>query len=161
MGKGSIPEINFQEESLVDKLGGDNQYEFLILSYCENILDDSNLAKFYKEYDIDSLASLQKSLLDIAFQHHDKISTEDIRNRFVLQNYSLIENGFLNVDHFEMLREHFVSALHDCWIEDELFELCQRQFDEIRAIFAQQGKDMEQTFIERRVMELRILSACA
>jgi truncated hemoglobin YjbI len=155
-----IQQETFHKENLLDRIGGESQYDYLILSYCENILEDHRLARIYKDYDIDSLASLQKSLLDISFLQDTsgKIFYEDSRNHIVMQNYALFEKG-MNVHHFDLLRKHFVDALHNSWIQDELFDLCQHRFEALRSIFEEEGRVIENMLIEQRVVEVCILSA--
>lgn len=162
MCNGTQPEHAVQKQSVIEKLGGENQYEFLIISYCENILEDDRLNGIYEDYDIDSLASLQKNLLDLSFHQAGNISPKSVedetRNRIVMQNYALFEKG-LNAHHFDLLREHFVSALHNCWIQDDIFDMCQQRFDRLRSIFEEQGNEVENTLIQRRVVEVCILTA--
>jgi truncated hemoglobin YjbI len=150
----------FRKATLIDRIGGECQYDFLVLSYCENILEDHQLAWMYEDYDFDSLASLQKNLLDIFFLQdtREKIFNKDSRNRIVMQNYALFEKG-MTVHHFDLLREHFVNALHSCWIQDELLDLCQQRFEALRSIFEEEGREIENMFIEQRVDEFCILSA--
>lgn len=152
--------LPLHEQNLIEKLGGPNQYEFLILSFCENILEDSALAGIYKDYDIDSLADLQKNLLNSSFiQQHGKGFDENARNRIILQNYALFESG-LNAHHFDLLQKHFTNALHDCWIQGEVFDLCEQRFNELRSIFEDEGKEIEDLLhMQRRVVEMCILSA--
>lgn len=153
-----------KDENLIQKLGGHSLYQFIILSFCENILEDQGLSEIYEDHDIDSLADLKQNLLDTSFLRVESkqpiFAGEGSRNRIILQNYALFEKGF-NVHHFDQLRKHFVSALHESWIQDDaLFDLCQQRFDDLRSIFEDEGRDIENMmYLQRRVVEVCILHA--
>eukprot|EP00980_Cylindrotheca_fusiformis_P013066 scaffold3273_cov148-Cylindrotheca_fusiformis.AAC.1 len=136
------PRQPLHEQNLIEQLGGKSQYEFINLAFCENILEDERLSSIYEDYDMDSLADLQRNFLDISFQPNHALTDRTARNRIVLQSYALFEKG-LRAHHFDRLRKHFLSALRESWVEDDLLDLCEKRFSKLRCIFDNEGKEIE------------------
>ena len=55
------------KDNLLTKLGGPSQFQFLLISYVENIQDSLELEEFFANFDLKSLVALQKTLLMAAF----------------------------------------------------------------------------------------------
>lgn len=143
----SVPNSS-SKNNLIERIGGEQQYDFLVLTYAENIHEDKRLQQVFQDYDIDELTSLQKDVLDVAFLHSKgKLSDDETRNRIVLRNFALFEKG-LNEKHFDILQQHFVAALHDCWVEDETFDLCEESFEDLRQIFEENGREINNSLIQ-------------
>eukprot|EP00980_Cylindrotheca_fusiformis_P012355 scaffold3033_cov91-Cylindrotheca_fusiformis.AAC.1 len=120
---------------IIETIGGEHQFDFLMLTFVQKINDDKRLMHIFKHYDIDELTRVQKNLLRTAFLHSKgNLSGEETRNRVVLQNYALFEKG-LNEEYFDILQHHFISALHESWIENDAFNLCDASFEALRRIF--------------------------
>jgi truncated hemoglobin YjbI len=158
MCQGIYKEASHNTENLIERVGGAYQYDFLVLTYSENINNDKRLVEFFKDYDVDAFESLQKNLLDIAFQYtRGRLTEDETRNQIVFQNYALFEKG-LNEHHFDMIHLHFIDALHDCWIEDETFDLCEKSFGDLRCFFEDNGRDIKNMFIEQQAVGACILT---
>ena len=86
-------------KSLIDQVGGENQFNFLIQAYCENIQDDEDLRMVLKGIETERLVELMTNLLNMSFAYSSEASLndEDVRSRIVLKNYTLFEAGFNSV----------------------------------------------------------------
>eukprot|EP00980_Cylindrotheca_fusiformis_P012357 scaffold3033_cov91-Cylindrotheca_fusiformis.AAC.3 len=124
------------DDYIIERIGGEHQFDYLILTFAQNIKEDNRLMhNIFQQYDIDELARVQKRLLQTAFLHSKgHLTGDETRNRVVLHNYALFEKG-LNETYFDILQNHFVSALHESWIENDAFHLCDASFEALRRIF--------------------------
>lgn len=147
------------KDNLLEKLGGSNQFDFLVLTYCEAVQDDPKLKRFFGNYTLRELMEAQRVLLDAAFLQITPERTEDyVRNSVVLKNYNLFERG-MNEKHFDRLLKHFTGALRDCWVQDDVLDLCTKYFTEVRSIFEDHGRRVEDLEIEKRAVSVRILNS--
>jgi truncated hemoglobin YjbI len=135
-GKLNTKDAKFKDD-LVDKIC-ESEFDFLLISFCERIQNDARLQRFYGSYALKSLMTLQKELLLVAFWDVPKEDTEVLKGRLVLRHHRLWQLGF-NERHFDILRQHFVDAMRDCWIDNCLLELCKISFDELRPMFKEHG----------------------
>ena len=91
------------KDNLIEQVGGTNQFDFVILTYCEAVQDDPKLKRFFRNYNLKELMKLQKVLLDAAFlKTTPEMTDADVRNNVILKNYTLFEAGF-NAVHFDRL----------------------------------------------------------
>ncbi|CAJ1960428.1 unnamed protein product [Cylindrotheca closterium] len=147
------------KDDLIEEIGGKEQYDFLILSFCEKIQEESELEEIFCHLDTEVLASRMNSLVDVAFAlTESRCQDEKLRNDVLLKNYSLLELG-LYASHFEILQQMFEAALHESWIEAEAFDRCKTRFEMLRNIIAEDGVGMEEIALSHRVAEVRILAA--
>jgi len=130
------PLYSSNTNSIVQQLGGENIFDFLLMTFCESIREDASLQTVLKGMKIKVLISIMRSVLHVALERNTL--DEDARNRLVLQNYSLFELG-MNTEHFQQLQAHFESALHECWVEDGLLHECIQRFGALRPIFEEEG----------------------
>lgn len=146
-------------DELISQIGGANQYDFLILSFCEKIQDDHKLREVFFGCDQQALVNRMRSLLDEVFSlSKSRCTDEDLRNEILLKNYSLLEMG-VYANHFQSLQKHFEAALHESWIEDELFVQCKGRFEMLRGIIEEDDIDMKGSALAQRVVAVRILAA--
>jgi truncated hemoglobin YjbI len=134
--------VNYKE-NLLERIGGASSLDFLVISYCERIQDDPNLKQFYGNFNLKSLTVFQKELVMAALVKPD--SEEDaatLKARVALRHYRLFELG-LNESDFDTLVGHFSGALRDCWLTEDVVELCETYFTELRPIFKENGKSMQ------------------
>ncbi|CAJ1949935.1 unnamed protein product [Cylindrotheca closterium] len=149
--------INFLQDVV-----GDSQYDFLIMTFCDSIFEDSDLKFFFQGFDVEVMAALMKRLLNITFQSSSRIDIfdEDTRSKIVLRNYALFEMG-LNEKQFEKLESHFEFALRDAWLDAELVDECKQRFSDLRKVFQMEGKEFEHAATANRVVACQMILAAA
>lgn len=126
--------LNYKD-NLLERMGGSSNLDFLTISYCERIEDDSSLEVFYGKCDWKNLICLQSEMIMAALLKTDSQSDADsLKARVSLRHYRLFELGF-NEAHFDTLANHFAGALRDCWISDDAIKRCDLYFKELRPLF--------------------------
>lgn len=151
------------KEELIGQIGGESQFDFVILTFCENIQEDSALREVFKGMHVDTMAHLMNNLLDAALEMYSSrlVENEDNRNRIVFKNYALFEMG-LNKGHLEKMKVHYEAALHDAWVEDDVFAECKQRFEYLEAVFDHERKDFEKSTVTTKRDVSRIRNArCA
>eukprot|EP00980_Cylindrotheca_fusiformis_P008246 scaffold1736_cov127-Cylindrotheca_fusiformis.AAC.60 len=116
--------------NIVHRMGGEFGFDFLIMTYCENILDDESLDRFFGNFDLKALTFFQKELLLITFLEPNAESNAR-RKRVRFRN----ELMGLDRTYFAVLERHFVDALDDCFITGLDYELCKAYFAELHDVF--------------------------
>jgi truncated hemoglobin YjbI len=137
-------------ENLIQFLGGKETYEVLIVSYCDRIHEDDNLAPFFGNFNTKDLASFEKDFLMAAFADHGS------KDRVTLHHHRLFEVG-LNEMHFDMLKLHFLQALEDFFLDNDVVESCSTHLDGIRYIFEENGKKVKQSK-RQQILDTTVLS---
>ncbi|KAL3936946.1 MAG: hypothetical protein SGBAC_007847 [Bacillariaceae sp.] len=142
----STTKVGFLQQAV-----GENQYDFLIMTFCDSILEDKDLSIFFQGCDVEVMATLIKRFLNITFQSSSRLDIfdEDARGKIVLGNYALFEMGF-NKKQFEKLQSHFQFALRDSWFDEELVDECNQRFGDLRKVYEMEGKDLEQATVACR-----------
>jgi truncated hemoglobin YjbI len=121
--------------NIVHRMGGDIGFDFLVLTYCEKILDDEDLDQFFANFDLKSLTFFQKELLLIRFlEPNDETNARQKRVKF---RHELMG---LDRTYFAVLEKHFVEALDNCFITGLDYELCKAYFAELFPVFKQVEK---------------------
>jgi truncated hemoglobin YjbI len=138
------------KHDLIAKIGGQSQFDFLIIDYCETIREDPFLQCFFGNFDLHSLITLQTEMLDTAFLDVSEVEAVGLRNHLALRHYRLFEMGF-NEQHFDVLEEHFQEAMRDCWVEDDIMEALKKDYNELRPIFRKNGEIMLEALIQQQV----------
>jgi len=147
------------KDDLIKEIGGREQYDFLILSFCEKIQEDITLKEIFCHLDIEVLTCRMNILLDVAFALTEtRCQDEKLRNDVLLKNYSLLELG-VDASHFESLQKTFEGALHESWIEAETFDRCKARFEMLRNIIEEDDIGMKESALAHRVAAVRILAA--
>src|SRR6056300_753229 len=119
---------------LIDRLGGSvNSYKILIKTYCNHIRDNEDLEPFFGDYDEDRLYNLQEIFLKAAFTP-DAGPGGKLHRRVKAHHRQLFEKG-LDDTHFDSLKEHFLDALNDYCLEDDVYEACTNDLDSLRYMF--------------------------
>ncbi|CAJ1964895.1 unnamed protein product [Cylindrotheca closterium] len=158
----SLQRQNSKEE-LLQQIGGESQFDFIIMTFCESIQEDTTLNEVFKGMHVDTMVDLMNGLLDAALEMYSSrtVENEDNRNRIVLKNYALFEMG-LNKGHLEKMKVHYEAALRDSWVEDKVFDECMQRFEYLEAVFDHEGKEFEQTAVADKKAVSRFLNArCA
>ncbi|CAJ1939269.1 unnamed protein product [Cylindrotheca closterium] len=127
------------KDDLIEKIGGQSQYEFVVIEYCENIQKDHRLEYFFGHLDLQELIQLQKQFLDAVFLDVTEKEATTLKNQLMIKYYGLWHMG-MNERYFEVLEGHFSETLRDCWVEESLLQQCQKRFEELRPLFEQSGQ---------------------
>lgn len=151
--------INFEKSkfknNVVQLLGGEDQFQFVVISFCERIKNDRSLKKCYKDLDMKKLIELQKDMILASFLDITPNEFQTLRSKLILR-YHLIfqEEGFPD-DHFDALEENFVGAMRDAWVDEDVLELCRGFFTVLRSILVDcsdmtaQSKQQQDAFVGR------------
>jgi hypothetical protein len=123
------------KDDLVKRMGGSSQYEMCILELCDRLKSDTALELLYGDFDSDSLTSLLRETLDLAFvQFPSSDAREKAEMRVKLHHFRLVENG-LSGRHFLQFCEHFLAALRESWVHETLIEIAMNHMKCLRCIF--------------------------
>jgi hypothetical protein len=139
------------KEELLDQIGGECQFDFILLTFCESIEEDTELSEVFKGMHVNTMVDLMNGLLDAALEMYSSriVENEDTRNRIVLKNYALFEMG-LNKSHLEKMKVHYEAALHDSWVEDKVFSECKQRFEYLEAVFDHEETEFEKTAVANK-----------
>ena len=153
-------DISSNNNGFLERIGGESQYDFLIMTFCDSILEDAALQGFFQNFEMEAMAALMKRFLGITFQSSARldVTDEDVRGKIVLRNYALFEMG-LSQTHFEQLQSHFEFALHDSWLEEEVMNECKGRFNDLRKVFEMERQELEEAAITQRALASQILAA--
>mmetsp|Transcript_28075 Transcript_28075/g.68366 ORF Transcript_28075/g.68366 Transcript_28075/m.68366 type:complete len:160 (+) Transcript_28075:57-536(+) len=149
-------QVSPSNPSLTEQLGGESQMNFLLMNFCQNIQEDTDLSMLFKQMDLDRLSDIMESLLKAGFESN--ILDEHARNSIVMKHYALFELG-INTRHFKKVKVHFESALRDCWVEEELLQECTQRFGALQSIFEEEGAELRRTAKVQEDLSKRILAA--
>ena len=137
-----------EDESLIERFGGAAHFEFLNISFCERIKADERLKFFFGSCEIDELEALHRELLLAAFLDENVIGT-NYRQCIAFRFHRFFLLG-LNETHFDILETHFSDALQDCWVEKDVYGLCKTYFAELRPIFKETKKLMDEPILKAK-----------
>eukprot|EP00980_Cylindrotheca_fusiformis_P026390 scaffold16052_cov72-Cylindrotheca_fusiformis.AAC.2 len=152
--------VYYYEDNLLKHVGGAEQFDYLVLSYCERILNDPSLNKLYNHFKLKNLAIFQKeTLLAIFLVPGSERQAERFRTRIILRHHQLFQMG-LNETHFDRLVHHFSKSLQqDCRVSTDIVELCEKRWAELRPIFQENGKSVRQEANQKRVERCRLVDS--
>lgn len=129
------------KDNLIKKIGGQSQYDFVIIKYCESIQNNPRVIFFFDNLELSDLIDLQKQLLDAAFLDLSPVEAEAMMGSMALKCAMLSRMG-LNQRYFEVLKGHFLEALRDCWVHESVVEICDIHYEGLRPMFHQKGHTM-------------------
>lgn len=124
------------KDNIVERVGGQSEFDFVIMNYCESICNDSSLKSFFAQLDLNGLIELQTEFLNAAFIDTSAQETEATIGSLALKHQLLWQMG-LDETHFEKLRDHFAMALRDAWTEEAVVQLAEKHFNCLRPLFQQ------------------------
>mmetsp|Transcript_29997 Transcript_29997/g.46106 ORF Transcript_29997/g.46106 Transcript_29997/m.46106 type:complete len:121 (+) Transcript_29997:1-363(+) len=109
---------------MIERLGGENVFEFIVLGLAERLQQDVSLEPFFSNFGSSSLDSLQRSVLKAMLTKDDDSSNDDaddsdVDGFILLRYYSVIEQGF-DETHFDVVVRHFKESLQDAWVDDDV-----------------------------------------
>ncbi|KAL3935585.1 MAG: hypothetical protein SGBAC_008924 [Bacillariaceae sp.] len=139
--------VNYEESkfknNIVQKLGGEDHFQFLVISFCERIRNDPLLKRSYKGLDEKGLIELQKDMILTSFLDVSPSEYQILRSKLFLRHHVIFQEG-VPEKHYEALEENFVCAMRDVWVDEEVLELCKTHFGVIRS-FLEDCSFMTQT----------------
>ncbi|KAL3929168.1 MAG: hypothetical protein SGBAC_012330 [Bacillariaceae sp.] len=126
------------KDNIVEAIGGQSQFDFAVIKYCENIQDDRSVSIFFADMDLNGLIDMQKEFLNAAFLDLSTQESEAAMGRLTVKYQHLWQNG-LNESSFSVLKAHFIEALRDCWVEERNVALLDQHYDSLKPLFQQQN----------------------
>ena len=126
------------KENLIEKMGGKAQYDFAIIKYCESIQSNPRVIFFFEKLSLTELIDLQKQLLDAAFLDLPQAEFQALLKSLALKCHFLWRMG-LNERYFEVMKDDFLEALRDCWVEENVVQLFERHYEGLRPMFQNNG----------------------
>ena len=140
---------------LFEQLGGMGEFNYLVLTFCENIEQDETFHEVLNGIETERLSELISTLLDSGLSHRSLDNDKNIRSRIIQKNKPLVEVG-LNADQWKRLQEHFEDALKDSWVRGEVFQQCAERFQIIQDILKEATRNPNRSmgFINLKVDEI-------
>jgi truncated hemoglobin YjbI len=126
---------------IMQRLGGENMFEFVLLGLVERLRSDPTLENFFSNFDSKSLEVHQRTFLTAVFAVHPE--DYDVESFITLRHYGLINRGFSG-KHFDMLVKHLVNAMNDAWVREEVVADVVRILTPFRRIFGDDVAEEEQ-----------------
>ena len=119
------------KKDLLDRMGGETEFEMVVSCYIDNILQDDSLAKrFAGLKDREYLAEQQNHFLNVILAE----DPEHAEIRVAIYFKELLEQGFRQ-EHYFKFRDHFVLALRESWEDEGVIEDVTKCFDEFASVF--------------------------
>lgn len=132
------------KNDIIEKIGGQSQFDYVLVTFCENIRLDSSLKLYFSHLDLEGLIQLQKDFLDAAASEEEE-EEEETMGRLAVK-YQLLWRLGMQETHFEKLQNHFILALKECWAEDDVVQMAEQHYNRLRPLFQQQSsKSMPST----------------
>lgn len=122
------------KDDIIEKAGGESQFDFLVISFCERIQKDKSLKLFYGGLEMSSLVALQKKMIFSAILDVSAEEAEALRGKLILRHHLMSQQGFRS-KHFDMLETHFADAMLDVWLDEDVMNLFTKFFQSLRSIF--------------------------
>jgi truncated hemoglobin YjbI len=134
--------------NLVDNVGGQAAFNFVLMNYCESIRKDPSIKHVFAQIDLNGLIELQKEILNAAFMDTSPKETDATMGRMAVKYQSLWQMG-LNDEHFDAMKAHILLALRHAWVEESLIEVVETQYDQLRPFIQQSGKTVRLSVAQR------------
>lgn len=123
------------KKDIIERLGGEAQYELTIVDFSERLMGDPLLSDFYVKFSLENLCVLQRNVLDLALAEVED-EEEHIKacQRVLLDHTPFIMVGF-NGSHFDRIKAHLHEALNHFWLGADVIEDIEQNFDSLRSGF--------------------------
>ena len=157
MCKSILSQQLLSKPNLTEQLGG-SQLDFLLLTFCEIIKEDSELRVLFSHMTFDQLYSTMRNLVMAAFK--TDLFDAKARNGVVIRNYALFELG-INSSDFQKIKAHFEHALRMSWVEEQLLKECSRCFGALQSIIEGEGAALRHTANAHRALATKFQAAPA
>lgn len=125
--------------NLVEKVGGQTAFNFVVMDYCASIRNDPNIKHFFaKNADLSGPIELQNEFLNVTFiLDSSPQETKEAMARLNAQYQNLRRMGLKN-KHFDAMKAHFLLALRSAWVEESLIQAVETQYNRLRPLLRHQ-----------------------
>lgn len=125
--------------NLVEKVGGQTAFNFVVMDYCASIRNDPNIKHFFaKDADLSGPIELQNEFLNATYiLDSSPQETKAAMARLTAQYQNLCRMG-LKSKHFDAMKAHFLLALRSAWVEESLIQAVETQYDRLRPLLRHQ-----------------------
>jgi len=132
--EGSSELLSFETEQLplVQRLGGKSLFQYIILVFCEKLLQDKTLEPLFKKIHESELAELHQELIEIFFDENAPSVETQAR---VIDLYHPVFRRGLKRDHFDQIVDLFTEALEEGWICPILQAEARYKMNRFRGLF--------------------------
>lgn len=144
-----------ETESLYARLGGDSFISMLTCAFFDEIVENPDLKRFFKNISTSALKAHQVKLFRVIFgKEEDKPEGEDLLDFMLRTHTRLFRELGLNEDHFDQVANCFVQGLQTFQVEQSLIDECVAILVPLRVVFeygaqvAVKEKEMTQEEIE-------------
>jgi hemoglobin len=120
------------KEVLLDRLGGPAALKEAVYEFYGRILDDDELAPFFKHTDMSKLRAHQYKFMEIAFTEIPQ--DMDIVKYLTDTHSRLFEKG-LNATHFDLVAGHLVASLKHLKVDQDVINDVVATVGPLRAVF--------------------------
>lgn len=137
-----VPRIDdeAQREVLLDRLGGESALKTTVYDFYSRLLEDEQLAPFFKGHDMKALKEHQIKFLTIAFTHIPE--DLDVAKLIAEKHMKLFEKG-LNETHFDLVAGHLVATLEHLNVPKSEIEEVVGIVGSLREVFESNAKKVE------------------
>ena len=117
---------------LLKRMGGPDQFDFTLGSFCDRLLEDKRLSKFYDTFEISAMMDTHRRLLTLAFTAEDgsDMGCDPLWLRF----HNMFLSG-MNERHFDRIAGHYEAVLQEGWMEQAVVEDALSLFKRLRDVF--------------------------
>jgi len=103
------------DDSLYERLGGEDAIDAAVNIFYDKVLDDDHLQHFFEHADMDRLRSLQKSFMTMAFGGPEEYSGADLR----AAHEHFVAKG-IDDTHFDAVAGHLRATLQELEVPEDL-----------------------------------------
>ena len=104
------------QANVMERVGGDSMFEFILIEHVENLKNDPKLDVFFGNFPTEDLLAHQKQFLIHALAQHPE--DFDLDSYIELRFFNLIQRGF-DRSHYNALMVNLVKAMADGWVDDD------------------------------------------
>ena len=103
--------------TLYEQLGGEGAVDATVKLFYRKVLEDSRIARFFDDIEMDEQIAKQKAFLTMAFGGPNEYTGRDMRE----SHARLVEKG-LDDSHFDAVAECLIATLEELSIPQELLD---------------------------------------
>lgn len=137
-------------DTLLKRLGGEENLEVTIIEFYDRILKDPALRPFFGGVNMAMLKMHQKRFMMMAFTTIPE--DFDLGAYIIERHWRLFEKG-LNETHFDLVAGHLVATLKEMWVEHKVIDDVVKLLVPFRSVFDANGR---QEKIQAFVNSLRV-----
>ena len=131
-------------EVLIEIVGGDCQFDFLINEFCQNIQEDPIFCSVVKDTTREQLVALMSNMIRAGFSYRSQASLKNNEDfsEIIQRNFALFQVS-LTRSQIAKLQVHFEEAMKDSWVAGPVFDHCAQRFRDLRTVLEEETSTMK------------------